>query len=107
MPLTEADKRTAVHLVFREPFIRLCCRRDEPRMRRIVDIVWNACQDCQPKQREPMAALSRARLESSPNYTDTVSFIPIWLLGIIIRIIIDILVDYWLAHEYPNNDATE
>ena len=107
MPLDESDKLVAARAVLADWRVLSVCRPDEERIKRMADIVWPAIErlDAQaPITREYgdvaiARDLSIATLKKHPDYNDIVSFIPYWLLPLILKIIVSILIDFWLTHE--------
>lgn len=100
--MTDDDKKFAVDMVYRDWRVRLArVRRDPERVGRMADIVWKSCADVEGDKegRDSLEAFAQIRLESALDYEDIVSFIPFIVFGIVIKIIVSILIDYWFLHE--------
>lgn len=95
----EEAKRTAVASVFEHWLIRRTCRRDVARCGRIADTVWGCCSEVHGRDMQELGTACRTRLQSRADYRDTVSFIPTWLLAVLLKLIIGILIDAWLSNE--------
>lgn len=106
MEFSDADRRIACRLCFENWRVAGALRRNEAnqaRISRIATVVWKACEDmgdcC---TRSELEVASRARLRNEPDHDNLVSleprtFVPAWLLGIIINVIIKLLIDYFFT----------
>jgi hypothetical protein len=102
MEITADDKRMAAEFVYRSSrLVRWFCPRTEEndeRIGRMADAVWSTCKRMNAKENdEPTQYQGKSAIQSRNDYQDTVSFIPVWLLGIIIQIIVRVLIDYFLV----------
>lgn len=95
----EEAKRAAVASVFEHWLVRRTCRRDVARCGRIADTVWGCCGELQGREPQELGTACGVRLAARSDYRDTVSFIPTWLLAVLLKIIIGILIDAWLTQE--------
>jgi hypothetical protein len=107
MALTEEDKRTAAEMVLRDWRIKPFVKRDPERVKRIAEVTWAACEEYDKAQGltreyndfELVRLFALARLEKREDYQEMVSFIPAWLVAIVVKLIVSILIDFWLVHE--------
>lgn len=98
----EKTKRAAVEAVFRHPLVWLTCRRDTERCGRIADSVWGCCAEVLDEDvmmagdTEMLTGICHQRVRLRDDYADAVSFIPVWLIAIVLKLIIGLLIDFWL-----------
>ena len=111
--MTEDKKQLAINAVWRNWRVRLTCRRTpaaEDRCGRIAVVLCGVMDAEKPtltldkiSDRQKFYSLGEAKLSCQTDYDDLVSFIPLWLVGIILKIIIAIIIDFWFQHEALSN----
>lgn len=103
--IDEKTKRAAVLSVLGDLRVRLTCRHDPERCGRIADTVWGTCSDVidndklRVGDRKMLAGVCGIRVEQRPDYKDAVSFIPMWLVAILLKVIISLLIEWWINYE--------
>lgn len=109
MALTPTQKALACQLVFENWRVRFApgVKRDPERCGQLAEIVWDYCET-EPNfasrialDRPGAIAQVVAFVKAKPNADDLLQFIPLWI-AIIIKIIIAILLDFWLTQHVPN-----
>lgn len=105
MPLSESARQVACSLVFNDYRIRLAIglRHDKESVGRLADFVWDYCQNPDNNMlrrlatdRDYVISELTTMVRNDKDSKNLVGFIPlIWIY--IIKIIISILVDYWLT----------
>jgi hypothetical protein len=92
--------RIAADRIFDDWRIWCICKRtgaNESRVYRIADVVWSTCREQDAtRNTQELREICLERLRMQADYKETVSFIPAWLLGILIQVIVKILIDIFL-----------
>jgi len=101
--MSDEYRRFVAGQVLRDWRVRFVCQHDLVRMQRIVDVVWETCDQLRDvidwDNKREISEVCELRLRRLPDFQDTVSFIPIWLLAIMLKIIISLLIDYWFEYQ--------
>ena len=104
MDFQDSDKMVACSLVFANWRVRMSARRALERCGRLAEQVWSFCES-QPGfankvalDKESAIVAVTDHVKSLDGAADTLTFVPIWL-PIILKIVIAILIDYWLMRK--------
>lgn len=105
--MDDVAKKLAVKLVLRDWRVRLSViKHDEDRIGRIADTVWKCCEEMLKDDKQITSTdyfmvqnCCLIKVQQREDYADTVSFISPWVLAIILKVIISILIDFWLEYK--------
>ena len=107
MPLSEADKAIACQLVFADWRIKLAgLSPNEEQCGKLAEAVWAYCESTPRfveqlgRNRDRTVKETTDHIRGLDNARELVGFVPIWLV-FLIKIIISILIDYWLLRKAP------
>lgn len=104
MEFTLEDHRAVTSAIYQDVRVWAYCSRNaanERRIQRIAEVIWPVCEEKAGKvPHDELHMACKERLEKHANYKDMTNFertgfIPVWLLGIIINIIVKLVIDYF------------
>lgn len=108
MALSDKDKRVIVALARQNFWVKRCRKGGCPdSIGSIADKVWAELERRQvtaegyslPADRANLVTACESDLRLARDYRELVSFIPSWLILIVVKIIISIIIDYWFTSE--------
>jgi hypothetical protein len=109
MPLTEEIKKEVFKELDKNPVVPHFFSKGDPRVTWVATHVWDYLDHMalkgevsdRPRDRPALARLCKSYIQSQPEYLEQVrvGFIPVWIIGIIINIIVKIILDLWLKKQ--------